>query len=218
MHSAQDDRSITLAGRALGPARHICAFFHSKREEYSVLQDFIKDGIDSGEKAFHVIDERRRAEHLGFLRNLGIDAAGREQAGQLEIRGWEQAYLRDGRFDQNKMLALIEQVLSSGRQKGYTLTRLVANMEWALEDRPGVNDIVEYETRLNYILPKYADPVICTYDLAQFDASVVMDMLRTHPAVIVGGILQDNPFYIPPDEFLFELRQRGKEARIALDA
>jgi hypothetical protein len=33
-------------------------------------------------------------------------------------------------------------------------------MEWALEDRPGVDDLVEYETRLNYVLPRYKDPVI----------------------------------------------------------
>jgi hypothetical protein len=26
--------------------------------------------------------------------------------------------------------------------------------------------------------------------------------------VIIGGILQQNPFYIPPDEFLQEFRQR----------
>jgi hypothetical protein len=27
--------------------------------------------------------------------------------------------------------------------------------------------------------------------------------------VIIGGILQENPFFIPPDQFLRELRQRG---------
>jgi hypothetical protein len=57
------------------------------------------------------------------------------------------------------MLALIEEVLMAGKTEGYPLTRLVANMEWALEDRPGVEDIVEYETRLNYVLPKYDDAV-----------------------------------------------------------
>jgi hypothetical protein len=57
------------------------------------------------------------------------------------------------------MLALIEEVLAAGKTQGFPLTRLVANMEWALEDRPGVEDIVEYETRLNYILPKYDDAV-----------------------------------------------------------
>jgi hypothetical protein len=58
------------------------------------------------------------------------------------------------------MLALIEEVLDSGIQQGFALTRLVAHMEWALEDRPGVDDLVAYETRLNYVLPRYKDPVI----------------------------------------------------------
>ena len=36
-----------------------------------------------------------------------------------------------------------------------------------------------------------------------------MDILRTHPMVIVGGVLQKNPFFVPPAEFLLELRERG---------
>lgn len=37
-----------------------------------------------------------------------------------------------------------------------------------------------------------------------------MDVLRTHPMVILGGVLQLNPFYTPPDEFLRELAQRER--------
>jgi hypothetical protein len=32
--------------------------------------------------------------------------------------------------------------------------------------------------------------------------------MRTHPMIIIGGILQENAFFVPPDEFLRELRQR----------
>ena len=35
-----------------------------------------------------------------------------------------------------------------------------------------------------------------------------MDILPTHPMVIIGGILQQNPCFVPPDEMLRELRQR----------
>jgi hypothetical protein len=35
-----------------------------------------------------------------------------------------------------------------------------------------------------------------------------MDILRTHPMVIIGGVLQVNPFWVPPDEFLEELDAR----------
>jgi hypothetical protein len=152
-------RQVRLAGAALGRSRHVCAFFNSKDEEYRVLLPFIKEGFEHGDKAFHIVKDDHRPEHRRRLQDVGIPVEECERAGQLEIRRWEDAYLRDGRFDQNRMLALIEEVLQGGKLAGYPLTRLVANMEWALEDRPGVDDIVEYETRLNYVLPKYDDAV-----------------------------------------------------------
>jgi hypothetical protein len=27
--------------------------------------------------------------------------------------------------------------------------------------------------------------------------------------VIIGGLLQENPFFVPPDQFLVEIRERG---------
>jgi len=152
-------KQVRLAGSVLDRSRHVCAFFHRKEEEYRVLLPFIKEGFDQGDRAFHIIDPRHRPEHLRRLQEVGIDVAEAERKGQLEVRRWEDAYLRDGHFDQNRMLALIEEVLTGRGAQGFPLTRLVANMEWALEDRPGVNDIVEYETRLNYVLPKYDDAV-----------------------------------------------------------
>jgi MEDS: MEthanogen/methylotroph, DcmR Sensory domain len=152
-------RSVHLAGSVLDRARHVCAFFHRKDEEYAVLLPFIKEGFDHGDKGYHIVESKHRPEHRRRLQGAGIDTAAAERRGQLDIRAWEDAYLRDGHFDQHRMLALIESVLTGGKSQGYALTRLVANMEWALEDRPGVEDLVEYETRLNYVLPKYDDAV-----------------------------------------------------------
>lgn len=154
------EQPIRFASSELGEYRHICAFFHSPDEEYRVLLPFIKEGLERGEKAFHIVDPRLRHEHVERLQSVGIDVAAAEERGQFQLRNWEDAYLREGHFDQNKMLALIEEVLEQGKHEGFPLTRLVAHMEWALEDRPGVDDLVEYETRLNYILPRYKDPVI----------------------------------------------------------
>jgi len=152
-------KQVRLAGSVLDRSRHVCAFFHRKEEEYQVLLPFIKEGFDEGDRAFHMVHSQHRAEHLRRLQEAGIPVAEAERKGQLEVRPWEDAYLRDGHFDQNLMLALIEEVLTGGKAQGFPLTRLVANMEWALEDRPGVEDVVEYETRLNYVLPKYDDAV-----------------------------------------------------------
>ena len=154
------DQAIRFAGSVLGAQRHVCAFFHSPDEEYRVLLPFIKEGFERGEKAFHIVDPELRDQHVQRLESAGIDVAVAEQSGQFELRNWAEAYLRDGHFDQDRMLALIQEVLEAGARQGFALTRLVAHMEWALEDRPGVDDLVEYETRLNYILPRYKDPLI----------------------------------------------------------
>jgi MEDS: MEthanogen/methylotroph, DcmR Sensory domain len=81
---------------------------------------------------------------------------------------------------------------------------------------PGVDDLIEYETRPNYMIPKYDNAVICTYDLTKFGASVVMDALRTHPVVIIGGLLQENPFFVSPDELLLEIRERRSVDKSAI--
>ena len=154
-----DKLPVHLGGAVLERSRHVCAFFHTKNEEYEVLMPYIREGFEHGDKAYHIIESSQRPSHRRVLQVAGIDTAAAEARGQLDIRAWEDAYLRDGHFSQTRMLALIEQVLQAGKAQGYPLTRLVANMEWALEDRPGVEDLVEYETRLNYVLPKYDDAV-----------------------------------------------------------
>jgi hypothetical protein len=211
---ATNGGSVRCAGGILGQHRHICAFFNSVDEEHRVLRSFIKDGFERGDKAFHLVNPDLWEDHFKRLAEAGIDVAQAMGTGQLELRRWQDTYLRGDRFDQNMMLALIEEVLQSGAASDYPLTRFVANMEWALLDKPGVDDLVEYETRLNYVLPKYDDPVICTYDLSKFGASVVMDLMRTHPVVIIGGVMQENPFFVPPDQFLLELRERRRSARM----
>jgi hypothetical protein len=215
---ANESHSVQFAGGNLGGQRHICAFFNSIDDEHRVLRSFFKDGFDRGDKAFHLVDPELREEHLRRLAEAGINVQEAMDTGQLEVRRWQDAYLRGDHFDQNAMLALIEEVLQSADTAGYPLTRLLAHMEWALLDKPGVDNLVEYETRLNYVLPKYNDPVICTYDLSKFPASLVMDIMRTHPVVIIGGILQENPFFVPPDQFLLELQERRSVRKSAATA
>ncbi len=128
--------------------------------------------------------------------------------GQLEVRPWQDGPLCGGRFDQDTWLASFEQVLQSGPAAGYAQTRFLAHMEWALADLLGVNDLIEFEARVNYVIPKYENAVICAYDLTKFGASVVIDALRTHPVVIIGGLLQENPFFVSPDQLLLEIRER----------
>lgn len=212
---AKCDGPVQCAGASIGAHRHICAFFNGLDEEYRVLGSFYKDGFDRGEKATHIVEAGNREEYLWRLAETGIDVKGMMQTGQLEVLPWTDMYVRDHRFDQEAMLASVEEIIQSGAGAGYARTKLVGHhMDWLFRDQPAVENLVEYEARLNGVLSKYDDPVVCNYDASKFGADVALDIMRTHPLVIIGGILRENPFFVPPEQFLQEMRAR-QSARAA---
>ena len=199
---------ISLAGSQLGDVRHICAFFNSDDEEYRVLLPFIKDGFERGDKAVHVVNPAQHRDHLRRLAAAGIDAATAQDSGQFELRTNTETYLRDGHFDQDRLLEFFEQLASGNTNSGFQLSRIVCQMEWAPDGRSHVDDLIEFESRVNDVWRRHDDAVICTYDLAKFGGDTVIDIMRTHPMIIIGGMLQQNPFFVPPEEFLREIRGR----------
>jgi hypothetical protein len=202
--SADKEAPIRFAGSELGPQRHICGFFRNPEEKYRLLLPFIKEGIERGEKAFHVVDPAERQAHLRQLGLAGIDAASVQEKGQLEVQDWNEFYFPDGRFDETRTVAQWVALLDGALQKGYPRTRVIAQLEWARDE---ADQLLQYESNFNRT-PRSRDPVICIYDLSKHSAAFIMDIMRTHPMIIIGGILQMNPFYVPPDQFLQELRGR----------
>ena len=199
---------IQIGDSQLAEMRHVCAFFNSDEEEYRVLLPFIKDGFERGDKAVHVVNPEQRDDHLQRLAAAGIDTNATEQSGQFELRTNTDAYLRDGRFDQDRMLEVFKQVASDNAKGRFPLNRIVCRMDWVADHGPYIDDVVEFESRVNDIWSHHEDAVICTYHLGKFGGDTVIDILRTHPMVIIGGILQENPFFVPPEEFLHEIRER----------
>ena len=200
---------IHLAGSTLGRYRHVCAFFSSRQEEYATLLPFVRDGIERGERAYHVLPRQYREEHFHELRSAGIDVDAVERSHQLEVASPEETYLRGGGFSKEAMLVTIQEALKAGPTLGFPLTRLIAHAETVLQDGSKANEWVEYETRLNDVLPRFDDAVICTYDTNLLDGTLLVDILRIHPVVIVGGRLYENPFFSPPAEFLARIVERS---------
>jgi hypothetical protein len=198
---------ISFAGLELGEIRHVCAFFNGDEEKYRVLLPFIKDGFECNDRAVHVVDPDQRSDHMSRLAAAGIDPATAQQNGQLELRTNTETYLRDGRFDQDRMLETFEQMASAPKE-GFRLDRIVCHMDWASDTPRHLHDLVEFESRVNHVWSRHDDAIICVYDLAKFGADTVVEMIRTHPLVILGGTLRQNPFFVPPEQFLRERRER----------
>jgi hypothetical protein len=141
---------IHVADGVLGKQTHICAFFNGFDEQHRVLRSFIKEGFERGEKAFHIVDPELREDHLKRLAEAGIDVDQAMATGQLELRRWQDAYLRDDHFDQEGMLTLLDELLGSGAAAGNPLIRFVSKVEPSLVDKAGEVTWLEYETRVNH--------------------------------------------------------------------
>lgn len=213
----RDKRPISLAGSQLAEIRHVCAFFANDNEEYRVLLPFIREGFACGDRAVHIINPDQHEEHLQRLVAEGIDTTAYQQSGQLDVQNNTEAYLRDGHFDQDRMLAAFEEMVRNGRAvAGSPLTRIVCRMDWASGNHVRIEDVIEFESRVNDVWSRYDDAVVCTYRLSMLSSDAVIDIMRTHPMVIIGGYLQQNPFFTGPEEFLREYRSRRAEGTDSL--
>src|SRR5262245_32893239 len=154
----------------------MCAFFRNREEEYDVLLPFIQDGMEHGDRGFHIVDPARLEDHRQRLTDGGIDVAAAEANGQLEIRDWTRAHLRNGRFDPGQMIALATEAIAETRRRGYRRTRFVTHMEWALTSGVSAERLAEYEANANHSVPRDGDPVICVYDLTRWSGQVLVDM------------------------------------------
>ncbi|MDM0117551.1 MEDS domain-containing protein [Variovorax sp. J22R133] len=198
--------AMEIAGSTLGKYRHICAFFRTAEEENRIMMPFIKEGLERGDRACQIVDSSLRDEHLRQLYAAGIDVAQQEREGKLQVHSVFDMYLRDGHFDVTRMLSFVQQHISGDSQT--PISRITGHAEWAGEDWPGVEDFLEYEARLNDVVPEGRDTVVCMYDLSKTGAALMADVLRTHPVTILGGVLHENPFFTPAEEFIAELRAR----------
>ena len=207
---------INFAGSQLGDFRHVCAFFSSSDDEYRTMLPFMRDGLAGGERLVNFMPEDR-TDHEDRLRAAGIDVDKAQQDKQLEVVKSEDVYLqKDGRFDGEGMLKRVPQFLNGGHDLGFALTRLIAHAEHIIEDADDADAFVEYESRLNRVLSDGPDVVVCTYDLNKVSAGVVIDVLRTHPMTIIGGVLQENPYFMPPHRFLKEVDDRRARRKASL--
>ena len=200
-----------LCGALLGARAHVCAFFRDTNEEDRALLPFIKAGLAAGEKIVHTIDPARRANHMSRLAAAGIDFNAAHSHGQFDLHDWTDTHLRDGRFDPDRTLALFSQIRLSAARQGYPLTRFITHMDWALEDDAILIDLLVYEARANELRlgqPGPTHPVICAYDLTRFSGEFIVDVMRTHPMTLIDGTVHENPYFVPPEEFIRELRNR----------
>jgi len=211
MHSLPSRKPpATVCGHPLTHSAHICAFFDSEKEEYDCLVPYFAEGLARGEQVVTIRDAAKCKHHVAKLRDscaIPVDEA--VKANRLRVLASEETYLLDGVFEVERMYQMIERTLREAAPSGFSRVRTCGDMSWALRDMPGTDELMRYESRVNELTQEYDCTLMCSYDVNRINGRAMMDVLATHPVVLLGDRIYENPYYSQPTEFLQTLIKRG---------
>lgn len=196
-----EERAPTL-GLQLSVGDHICGFYRKPAERDDILVPFLVDGLRAGDKCTCVVDSCTPDDVLAKMSEQ-IEVDPYVEVSQLEVLDAAGTYLAGGGFLPERMLTFWEAKGRAGPAvRGPGFARNIGDMSWAHRDPRAVDDLIGYESELNRIMSDFPQVNLCLYDLTRCTGDLIMDVLKTHPKALLGGMVIDNPYYLEPDEFL----------------
>jgi hypothetical protein len=196
-----DPIALGLDRLSISPGSHICALFRGIEERDQILVPFLLEGLRAGDKCLCIIDEGVEDVRIA----IGADGGATPDADtdQLSIRSSKETYLRRGAFSTKEMLDFWDDSVGAAINKdGFPFVRSAGETTWTLKELPGLYDFMTYEAELNRFVPHYPQVILCLYDLDNFSGQILVDILKTHPRVLMGGTVLENLHYMEPEEFL----------------
>jgi len=200
---SNSERGIDGTYRSIGQ-RHICNIYRDRKEQFSLIADFMLDGLKRKYKCIYIVDENTKEGVLSALKEME-SGADDSILDRLIFLTKDDSYLKGGSFEPDRMIRLLKETQDTALAEGYPILRVTGEMTWIFSKLPGVEKLLEYEAKLNYFFPNSKTTAICQYNENKFDAKTLMGVLNTHPVVGIYGELFENPYYISPDVYLASL-------------
>lgn len=189
---------VDVPGLGLAHGDHVCGFYYSQDERDAMLLPFIREGLGDGFKVVAVVDSTSPHDLATLVDETGSYVDG----GQLEIYGSEETYLATGTFDPDLTIDFWEvRARQQVEDAEFDHTRLLGELSWLDRSDTPREAIVRYESWADDFVTRFPLTILCLYDLRRMGSSVMMDLLRTHPKLLMGGLLLENPHHIPGQDF-----------------
>jgi DNA-binding CsgD family transcriptional regulator len=184
----------------VSPGTHFCALYSGPVERDRLLYPFLDEGLRQGDKCLCLIDDVEPA----LVRHRAVGQPGPDysrRSAQLDVERSSDAYLRSGRFSVDDMVTFLSESVDAAVADDFDLLRAAGEMSWVLSGPPGWDDLFVYESSLNHVVEQEPALLMCLYDLKKFGADMLVEVLRTHPKVLLDGTVIDNPHYLPPTQY-----------------
>jgi DNA-binding CsgD family transcriptional regulator len=100
------------------------------------------------------------------------------------------------------MTSFLAASLSEATEEDFPLLRAAGEMSWVLPMPVGADDFFVYESAVNDVVADAPAVFMCLYDLQRFSVQMLVDVLRTHPHVLLGSSVIENSHYLTPTQYL----------------
>ncbi len=193
--------SLGLPGvGTVSPGTHFCALYSGPAERDRLLFPFLEEGLRHGDKCLCLVD----GVEPELVRDLAVGQPGPEstrRSTQLDVERASDAYLRTGEFSVDDMMSFLFESVDAVIGDEFDLLRAAGEMSWVLPGPPGWGDLFLYESAVNNAVVQMPAILMCLYDLQKFGAEMLVEVLRTHPKVLLDRTVIDNPYYMHPTEY-----------------
>ena len=186
----------------LEPGDHLSWLYETEKQYRSLETYFIQQGLERGEKVISIGGHYPNKTSPDDFQHDGLILTPRIESGQLRFYGVHEIFMCGGTFDPEDTIDLLRRATDKALREGYGCLRVIEKMTWVLASSQALENLVEYEAKLNNFLAENRCLVICEYDMRRFESDVLLDVLSTHPLCVVGTEVYDNPHYVQPVEIL----------------
>jgi PAS domain S-box-containing protein len=163
---------------------HFCQFYKTRQDLVDILVPYFRAGLEDNELCMWITSEPLTApEAEAAMRKAvkGFDQCLRR--GQIEIIPYNEWYLLEGAFDDDRVLNGWVSKLTQALASGYSGLRLTGNTFWL--ERNHWRAFTEYEAKVNDVIGRHRMLAICTYCLDKCDGSAVLEVIRNHQFALV---------------------------------
>lgn len=175
---------------------HVCMSYDDHEQQVTAIAQFVKTGIERGEKCIYVCDKFNSEFVLKVLKETGLDVEKLIEEGALAVMTPEELYLRTGKFDPDDVIAQGRQIIADTLKKGFKALRCACDMTWAKTYKIPPKALIDYEAKVSCL---FEDKLIsiCQYSTHLFDDQTLSTLLQNHPVTIHGGSVVYNPQLAP---------------------
>jgi len=182
---------------------HIAGLYETDKERDEILTGFISQGLKEDDIQLYCPVEQTEEEVSKKIEKICPACKSKlKDHEHITFSSAKDLYYPNGTFSPLAMDKGLNEFYDNSQKNGKRNIRASAEMVWALKAIPGIEHLMVYEARLNYFIPNKPWISICLYNTSKFSGSIIMNVLKTHPYTITGGVLMQNPYFQTPEKWL----------------